>query len=60
MPGLLTRLLDIPHECPEYGGKNLLRNIATYLLVNMAPNTRTLLSSVYEDLAYCLLGGVTV
>ena len=60
MPGLLTRLLHFPHECPEYGGKNLLRNIATYLLVNMVPNTRTLLSSVYEDLAYCLLGRVTV
>ena len=49
MLGLLTRLLHLTHERPECGGKNLLRNVATYLPLNTAPNTRTLESSAYED-----------
>ena len=49
MLGLLTCLLHLTHERPECGGKNLLRNVATYLPLNTAPNTRTLKSSAYED-----------
>jgi len=40
----LTRMLHlpVPHECPECGGKNLLREVATYLAANTAPNNITL------------------
>ena len=48
MLGLLTCLLYLTHEYPECGGKNLLRNVATYLPANTAPNTRTLESSEFD------------
>jgi hypothetical protein len=49
MPGLLTCLLYLPHECLQCECKNLSRNVASYLPANTARYTRTFLYSVYED-----------